>query len=290
MIPSMSASRVQNVEGAQRLQHFSRTKMCKFQILGMCAKGPDCAFAHSQRELRPLPDLTCTKLCKTLIETGYCTNESCTFAHNREELRTTSTYHKTKLCRFSLAGHCALGSRCNFAHSEAELRAEDELSAPPARAAPLVHEGPAYVRHTASLFGAMPGEVPDRAAYTTGDPAYVTLQHPAAPLRLVRSAGGGLADLGRERSLGLREVRSASGRLADLGVEEAALRTAQSGDFSSDWGDQADDAASSASTSASTTPRATLAIEQRGGAWQVMNTFHSVSSLPKQVSNAEEVA
>jgi len=111
---------------ASRTWHFSKTKMCKFHIIGACSKGPACPFAHSKAEMRPLPDLTCTKLCKALIETGVCNDKNCSYAHNKVELRTTSTYHKTKLCRFSLMGHCALGSKCNFAHTADELRPKDE--------------------------------------------------------------------------------------------------------------------------------------------------------------------
>lgn len=111
-----------------RTWHFNKTKMCKFHIIGACAKGPACPFAHSKAEMKALPDLTCTKLCKALIETGVCNNKACTYAHNKVELRTTSTYHKTKLCRFSLMGHCALGSKCNFAHTADELRPTDEAT------------------------------------------------------------------------------------------------------------------------------------------------------------------
>jgi len=106
----------------RRSRQFSKTKLCKFNIIGMCAKGVQCPFAHSKDELKPLPDLTCTKLCKTLIDSGECTDRSCKFAHTKEELRSTSTFHKTKLCRFSQKGHCALGAKCNFAHSVEEVR------------------------------------------------------------------------------------------------------------------------------------------------------------------------
>lgn len=67
---------------------FMKTKMCKFHILGMCAKGPDCQFAHSMEEMNPLPDLYRTKLCKSLINTGQCDNPTCKYAHNKVELRT----------------------------------------------------------------------------------------------------------------------------------------------------------------------------------------------------------
>lgn len=106
----------------QRAQQFSKTKLCKFELLGICAKGRACPFAHGQTELRPLPDLRCTKLCISLLQTGQCNDQDCTFAHSRDELRTTSTFRKTKLCRFMQTGHCTLGWKCNFAHSPDEVR------------------------------------------------------------------------------------------------------------------------------------------------------------------------
>jgi len=117
-------------EPRPRTWQFSKTKMCKFNLVGMCMKGVQCPFAHDKCELRSLPDLTCTKLCKTLIQTGNCDDERCTYAHSKDELRATSTFHKTKLCRFSQMGHCALGSKCNFAHSEEEIRPLDTANLP----------------------------------------------------------------------------------------------------------------------------------------------------------------
>lgn len=105
-----------------RTWQFSKTKMCKFSLIGMCTKGEQCPFAHDKQELKPLPDLTCTKLCKMLIQQGHCDVVNCCYAHTKDELRATSTFHKTKLCRFSHLGHCALGSKCNFAHSAEEMR------------------------------------------------------------------------------------------------------------------------------------------------------------------------
>jgi len=121
---------------------FSKTKMCKFNLVGMCMKGSQCPFAHQKGELRALPDLTCTKLCKTLIQTGTCDDAKCTYAHSKDELRATSTFHKTKLCRFSQMGHCALGSKCNFAHSDEELRPLDttSLPQPPSPSSPTPEE------------------------------------------------------------------------------------------------------------------------------------------------------
>lgn len=74
-----------------RSGQFSKTKLCRFELLGICAKGPDCPFAHGQTELKALPDLRCTKLCRELLSTGQCTNPSCSYAHARQELRTASS-------------------------------------------------------------------------------------------------------------------------------------------------------------------------------------------------------
>eukprot|EP00929_Paragymnodinium_shiwhaense_P000920 TRINITY_DN101113_c0_g1_i1.p1 TRINITY_DN101113_c0_g1~~TRINITY_DN101113_c0_g1_i1.p1 ORF type:complete len:358 (-),score=60.50 TRINITY_DN101113_c0_g1_i1:117-1190(-) len=115
---------------------FTKTKMCKFEALGICSKGSECPFAHGETELQPLPDLRCTKICKILIKTGACQDPTCTYAHTKEELRTiasTSSF-KTKMCRFmSENGHCVIGSKCNFAHSPDELR--DRPAEPPVKAA-----------------------------------------------------------------------------------------------------------------------------------------------------------
>ncbi|CAK8994037.1 unnamed protein product [Durusdinium trenchii] len=121
-----------------RTWQFSKTKMCKFYLVGMCTKGSQCPFAHQKTELRELPDLTCTKLCKTLIQTGLCEDSRCAYAHSKDELRATSTFYKTKLCRFSQMGHCALGLKCNFAHSDEEIRPLDttKLPEPPVEITP----------------------------------------------------------------------------------------------------------------------------------------------------------
>lgn len=66
---------------------FFKTKRCKFEFLGMCAKGPQCPFAHGSPELRPLPDLRCTKMCRELLQSGRCSNSNCAYAHSREEVR-----------------------------------------------------------------------------------------------------------------------------------------------------------------------------------------------------------
>jgi len=67
---------------------FTKTKLCKFYLLGICAKGESCLFAHERDELNPMPDLFRTKLCSRLINRGTCDDKQCTYAHSKEELRT----------------------------------------------------------------------------------------------------------------------------------------------------------------------------------------------------------
>lgn len=74
-------------DGTDRTVIFQKTKMCKFFILGMCAKGPQCRFAHDRSEMNDLPNLYRTKLCKTLINTGECKEPNCRYAHSKEEMR-----------------------------------------------------------------------------------------------------------------------------------------------------------------------------------------------------------
>lgn len=74
-----------------RSGQFSKTKLCRFELLGICAKGPECPFAHGQTELKALPDLRCTKLCRELLSTGQCTTLGCSYAHTKQELRSAAS-------------------------------------------------------------------------------------------------------------------------------------------------------------------------------------------------------
>lgn len=65
---------------------FSKTKLCRFEPLGLCSKGTACPFAHGRNQLKPAPDLRGTKLCKQYISFGLCTIPDCTFAHSGAEL------------------------------------------------------------------------------------------------------------------------------------------------------------------------------------------------------------
>lgn len=102
---------------------FFKTKMCSSVKTGKpCTDHEECRYAHSDAELRPLPDLSKTVLCKQLEKTGTCTSPTCTFAHSRQELRTsTVSQFKVKLCNFYPKGKCIDGENCRFAHSVTEL-------------------------------------------------------------------------------------------------------------------------------------------------------------------------
>jgi len=73
---------------------FSKTKMCKFYIMGKCTRGKECQWAHDASDLRGTPDLHCTKMCKELLSKGRCLQPACTYAHGALELRTTRSKKK----------------------------------------------------------------------------------------------------------------------------------------------------------------------------------------------------
>lgn len=66
---------------------FSKTKLCRFELHGLCTKGLACPFAHDSAELKALPDLRGTKLCKQFVSLGSCSMQGCTYAHSKAELR-----------------------------------------------------------------------------------------------------------------------------------------------------------------------------------------------------------
>ena len=70
-----------------RFSLFKKTKLCKFHILGACARGLACNFAHSATEMRPEPDLTRTRICPRGHAGGGCNDPTCRFAHSQSELR-----------------------------------------------------------------------------------------------------------------------------------------------------------------------------------------------------------
>lgn len=70
---------------------FKRTKLCKFDLLGMCTRGDRCAFAHGWESLRAQPDLYKTRLCSHFLRSGRCdAGKDCRYAHSPDELRVAS--------------------------------------------------------------------------------------------------------------------------------------------------------------------------------------------------------
>eukprot|EP00746_Dinoflagellata_sp_MGD_P147952 gnl/MRDRNA2_/MRDRNA2_80246_c0_seq1.p1 gnl/MRDRNA2_/MRDRNA2_80246_c0~~gnl/MRDRNA2_/MRDRNA2_80246_c0_seq1.p1 ORF type:complete len:559 (+),score=65.81 gnl/MRDRNA2_/MRDRNA2_80246_c0_seq1:87-1679(+) len=118
---AIAVAQTEPEDSFDRTTLFTKTKMCKFHLAGICAKGASCAYAHDPMELNNLPDLFRTKLCKSLICTGQCNDPECKYAHNKEELRSTSQLRKSKMCKFWLEGRCELGDCCSYAHDPSEL-------------------------------------------------------------------------------------------------------------------------------------------------------------------------
>lgn len=70
---------------------FYKTKMCKFFQMGKCTRLGNCAFAHNDEELLPLPDFSRTKMCPKVTARGWCgLGTACKFAHRTSELRVQS--------------------------------------------------------------------------------------------------------------------------------------------------------------------------------------------------------
>lgn len=100
---SQSGEDQQGSDGANR-EIFKKTKMCRFYLLGACTRGRQCAFAHSQKELNPMPDFSYTRVCKVLRSTGQCNNPDCKYAHSRKELRSMDSNQQRKQRQLSLSG------------------------------------------------------------------------------------------------------------------------------------------------------------------------------------------
>lgn len=106
-----------------------KTKFCKFSQMGSCSRGSACHFAHSEAELRQVPDFSRTSICPRLRDAGKCDDLRCRYAHSREDLQEIAGLLKTRMCRFHARGACSLGSRCRFAHGDHELGIEGVTAA-----------------------------------------------------------------------------------------------------------------------------------------------------------------
>lgn len=76
-------------------QQYVGTTMCKFYLAGTCKRGTACTFAHSQDQIRELPNYSKTRLCDAYMSTGHCEQGSaCKFAHGREEMQRVAAERK----------------------------------------------------------------------------------------------------------------------------------------------------------------------------------------------------
>ncbi|KAL8450362.1 hypothetical protein Emag_003208 [Eimeria magna] len=101
------------------------TQLCARHVAkGTCNK-KDCTFAHSEDELRPLPDLRKTKWCRLVFHSLPCNDGNCPYAHTVNELRSNAqdlVSYKTSFCKYFQRGNCLSGIHCRFAHCPSELR------------------------------------------------------------------------------------------------------------------------------------------------------------------------
>jgi len=107
---------------------FSKTKLCRFELLGMCTKGPSCPFAHDTMELRSLPDLRGSKLCKQYVSTGSCMIPSCTYAHSKAELKQSLDRLASSDCSAAAAANAAAASTAVAAAASALPAAAPQTS------------------------------------------------------------------------------------------------------------------------------------------------------------------
>eukprot|EP00929_Paragymnodinium_shiwhaense_P114817 TRINITY_DN83339_c0_g1_i1.p1 TRINITY_DN83339_c0_g1~~TRINITY_DN83339_c0_g1_i1.p1 ORF type:complete len:830 (+),score=148.64 TRINITY_DN83339_c0_g1_i1:147-2636(+) len=108
---------------------FLKTKFCKFYERGVCTRGDECQFAHTEEDLHP-QSFYRTRLCRKLVTTGRCDDiANCGYAHSREELRVPAD----SLEEAELEKHQALGgqvgtrgmSREHLAYADDAAYAED---------------------------------------------------------------------------------------------------------------------------------------------------------------------
>ncbi|OEH73595.1 zinc finger (ccch type) motif-containing protein [Cyclospora cayetanensis] len=83
-----------------------KTKLCMDNQTRGCVRGSSCPYAHSEQELRALPDLRKTKICAAVLAGKGCLhacskNKACRYAHSDEELRLTCHFaeYRTRVCR-----------------------------------------------------------------------------------------------------------------------------------------------------------------------------------------------
>mmetsp|Transcript_137121 Transcript_137121/g.382416 ORF Transcript_137121/g.382416 Transcript_137121/m.382416 type:complete len:198 (-) Transcript_137121:11-604(-) len=113
-----------------------KTKLCRFNLRGLCNKGEACNFAHGEEERKPLPDLSRTRLCPTLISTGDCSDlKVCPFAHSREELRSRPTSRRQEAVVGLAVGPRGKGGFPSWAQGPVPRQSPCLMPPPPAAAA-----------------------------------------------------------------------------------------------------------------------------------------------------------
>eukprot|EP00930_Biecheleria_cincta_P023560 TRINITY_DN17011_c0_g1_i1.p1 TRINITY_DN17011_c0_g1~~TRINITY_DN17011_c0_g1_i1.p1 ORF type:complete len:455 (+),score=75.72 TRINITY_DN17011_c0_g1_i1:87-1367(+) len=70
-----------------------KTQMCKFFVAHGCQRGASCSYAHSDAELRAIPDLRCTQICPELLAGKVCMASKCQFAHSAAERKKFPSAH-----------------------------------------------------------------------------------------------------------------------------------------------------------------------------------------------------
>ncbi|CAJ1343546.1 unnamed protein product, partial [Effrenium voratum] len=65
---------------------YKQTRLCSFHQAGACKRGSACNFAHSDTDLKEMPDFSKTRICKSFA-IGCCElGDACSFAHGQHEL------------------------------------------------------------------------------------------------------------------------------------------------------------------------------------------------------------
>ncbi|CAD7948692.1 unnamed protein product [Amoebophrya sp. A25] len=95
---------------------YAKTKMCRFQRAGICRYGANCNYAHSEEDLRQLPNFAKTSFCKMNFN-GGCRRADCPFAHTISDLRL-SPAPRQRLCLFYHGSNasCIYGKYCRYLH------------------------------------------------------------------------------------------------------------------------------------------------------------------------------
>eukprot|EP00927_Polykrikos_kofoidii_P060068 TRINITY_DN55138_c0_g1_i1.p1 TRINITY_DN55138_c0_g1~~TRINITY_DN55138_c0_g1_i1.p1 ORF type:complete len:261 (-),score=32.70 TRINITY_DN55138_c0_g1_i1:58-840(-) len=65
--------------------NFVKTRMCRFNGLGICTRGDLCTFAHHRSEVRS-KNVRKTKFCSSVIRGEQCKNPACKNRHDSEDL------------------------------------------------------------------------------------------------------------------------------------------------------------------------------------------------------------